>query len=72
VLFGLFNLGPAELLILLVVGLCFAGLVVGIVLLVVSLTRRQGPPGASDRQAALEAENQRLREELARLKKDRA
>lgn len=69
--FGLFNLGAQEILILFVGGLCFAGVIMCIVVLVVLLTRRQGRDDVTNRQAATEAENQRLREELAKLKRDR-
>ncbi len=57
-MFSLFNLGTQELLIL----FCAAA-IAGMAILVVFLTKRQG------RHASLEAENERLRDELARHKK---
>jgi multidrug efflux pump subunit AcrB len=69
--FGLFNLGAQESIILLLGASCFAGFIASIVVLVVLLTRRQGRDGVPNRQAATEAENLRLREELAKIKKDR-
>jgi hypothetical protein len=61
--FGIFNLGASEIVVLLAIA--------SIVVLVILLTRRQGRADVPDRIAALEAENQRLREELDKLKKDR-
>jgi len=58
---------PTHILILLAGGLCFAAVLAGVVLLVVLLTRRQKP--LSHRQASLEAENERLRDDIAKLKK---
>ncbi len=65
---GLFQ--PAHLLILIVGGLCSLAVIVGVVLLVVALTRRQNPD--SNQLSSLEAENHRLREEIDRLKRDKA
>jgi multidrug efflux pump subunit AcrB len=70
-IFGLFNLGMQEMIILFLGGLCLAGFIASIVVLVILLTRRQGRDDVPTRQAATEAENQRLREELAKLKRDR-
>jgi hypothetical protein len=68
---GWLNLSVAEIIILLILGgLCFGGVVVAIVVLNVLVTHRQRPNSTSDSQAALEEENQRLREELTRLKKN--
>jgi hypothetical protein len=72
--FGFFNLGAQEMLILLFLlfgGLCFAGVLASTLVVVVLLTRRQNRDATRNPQAASEAEIQRLREELARLKKDR-
>jgi hypothetical protein len=69
--FGAFNLGPQEFIVLLLGGLCFTGVIATIVVLVVLLTRRQGRDEVPNRQAALEAENRRLREELDKLKRNR-
>jgi hypothetical protein len=65
-----FNLGAQEFIVLLLGGLCFAGVSAIIVVLVVLLTRRQSREDAPNRQSALEAENQRLREELDKLKRN--
>jgi hypothetical protein len=71
--FALFSLSPIEIIIL--GGLCFTPAVVGIILLVVLRSRpRSGP---TDRELALEDENQRLRErvleeENARLREENA
>ncbi len=52
---------------LLLGGLCLAGVLFGIVMLVVILTRRQSRNGND--LSSLEAENERLREEIDRLKR---
>jgi hypothetical protein len=70
--FALFNLGAQEILILIVGGSCFAGVVAGVIVLVTLLTRRQNPDGVSSRLTRLEEENQRLREELEKVKRDQA
>ena len=64
---GLFS--PAHLLILIVIGLFGSAVIVGVVVLVVALTRKQSPD--SNRLSSLEAENQRLREDIDRLKRDK-
>ncbi len=53
-------LGAQEVLLLLIVGVLLIGVPLAIVLVVLSVTRRQG----GGRVAELEAENRRLREEL--------
>lgn len=68
--FGLFNLGVQEILILLLGASCFVGFMATIIVLVVLLTRRQGRDDVPNRQAATEAENLPLREEPAKIKKD--
>jgi hypothetical protein len=77
--FALFSLSPLEILIL--GGLCSVPVIVGIVLLVTLRPGGSAPHRVSDREAdfveenqrlqiaALEAENQRLRDELERLKR---
>jgi len=65
----MFGLGAQEIFLLLVIGvILFGGPVIAIV--VILLLRRQGsePIPRPDRIAELEAENQRLREEIERLK----
>ncbi len=54
------GLGAQEVLLLLIVGVLLIGVPLAIVLVVLSVTRRQG----GGRVAELEAENRRLREEL--------
>jgi hypothetical protein len=69
--FGIFNLGPLEVLVLLIGGLCMVAVPVGIIVLVVVLNRGQSRTNVPNRLEALEEENRCLREELAKLKKDR-
>lgn len=54
------GLGAQEILVLLILGVFFIGVPVGVVFLVLILVRRQG----NSRVAELEAENRRLRERL--------
>ena len=63
------NLGIAEIILILVGCFFLIAVPAGIVLLVVLLTRRQSPSSLSEREAALLAENARLREDMARLKR---
>lgn len=57
---------PTHILVLLVGSVCYTGVVVGVVLVVISLIRKYSQ--SSDRLSSLEAENQRLQEEIDRLK----
>ncbi len=61
---GLFQ--PAHILVLFVGGLCYTGVFVGVVLVVISLIRKYSQ--SSGRLSSLEAENQHLQEEIDRLK----
>jgi hypothetical protein len=70
-MFGWLNLSAPEILIILFLGGgCLATVMMAVLVLVVFVSRRPGPDSTSDHQAALKEENQHLREELARLKKD--
>jgi len=62
----------AGIFILLLIGLVFFAIVAGGIALIFSLSRRSKPDSAAETNAYLSAENQRLREEIARLKKELA
>ena len=59
-----------HLLVLMVVGLFGLAVIVGVVVVVVALTRRKSPD--SNQLSSLEAENHRLREENDMLRRDKA
>jgi hypothetical protein len=63
---GLFGLGGPEMIALLFGGLCFAGVMAGVLVMIISLTGKN-----AKRLAALEEENRRLREENEHLRSDR-
>jgi len=65
---GMFQ--PMHILVLLVGSVCYTGVVVGVVLVVISLIRKNSR--GSDHLSSLEAENQRLQEEIDRLKSGKA
>jgi hypothetical protein len=70
-MFAFFNLGAQELIILLLMCLCWGGpiLAIGIVLFLVLKTRRKGDLGTV---AELRSEVERLREDVDRLKREPA
>jgi hypothetical protein len=66
---GIFNLSPAEILVLLTGFLCLSAVIGGAVIAVMLAHRRRGMDTPSV--SMLQAENKRLREEIARLKQGR-
>lgn len=64
---AMFSLGTTELVILFIVGFLCLAVPAGLALLIIFIVRRQ-PSEIPGDHAALMAENQRLREEIARLK----
>jgi hypothetical protein len=70
----MFYLGSAEIILLLIIVILIFGVPIAAVLLIVFLDRRQrqGQPPKLFDHAALEEENRKLREEIARLKGDKA
>ncbi|TWU10337.1 hypothetical protein Pla52o_57110 [Novipirellula galeiformis] len=66
----MFGIGPMELLIVLIVGVLTIGIPICIVVLLVLLLRKQNnASGDSPQISQLQQENQRLRDELATLKR---
>lgn len=65
-MFGFFNIGLAEIIVLLVGGIFCIGVTIGVVVLVVFLSRQKDQGRVFDRQATLDAENQHHRDELER------
>jgi hypothetical protein len=61
----MFGIGPAELLVLLVLGFLVFGFPIAIVILLVVLLRNRNADSTSPSYAQLLEENQRLRNELA-------
>jgi hypothetical protein len=66
----MFSLGPAELVVLLLIGGFLIGVPLLVTLLVIFLVRRRGEGPSAESYAVLAEENRRLREEIARLKKE--